>query len=282
MRHKRISGELNENQDNARRNLHKRLVMKPENLKILLDDLHKQKLTPIQAFAKLEKLPYEDMGFAKVDHHRELRSGMPEVIYCQGKTVVQIKKIIQSMNRAGNSILATKLNKDVFRKIKNSLPKFSKYNETAQTLVIDKNKSKKKSGKIVIISAGTSDIPIAEEASVTAQLLGSKTETLFDVGVAGIHRLFNNLECIRKARVVIVVAGMEGALASVVGGLVDKPLIAVPTSIGYGTSFGGVSALLSMLNSCSPGVAVVNIDNGFGAGSMAHRINIVGDPILIE
>jgi len=256
--------------------------MKPENLKILLDDLHKQKLTPIQAFAKLEKLPYEDMGFAKVDHHRELRSGMPEVIYCQGKTVVQIKKIIQSMNRAGNSILATKLNKDVFRKIKNSLPKFSKYNETAQTLVIDKNKSKKKSGKIVIISAGTSDIPIAEEASVTAQLLGSKTETLFDVGVAGIHRLFNNLECIRKARVVIVVAGMEGALASVVGGLVDKPLIAVPTSIGYGTSFGGVSALLSMLNSCSPGVAVVNIDNGFGAGSMAHRINIVGDPILIE
>jgi hypothetical protein len=256
--------------------------MKSENLKILLDDLHKQKLTPIQAFAKLEKLPYEDMGFAKVDHHRELRSGMPEVIYCQGKTVVQIKKIIQSMNRAGNSILATKLNKDVFRKIKNSLPKFSKYNETAQTLVIDKNKSKKKSGKIVIISAGTSDIPIAEEASVTAQLLGSKTETLFDVGVAGIHRLFNNLECIRKARVVIVVAGMEGALASVVGGLVDKPLIAVPTSIGYGTSFGGVSALLSMLNSCSPGVAVVNIDNGFGAGSMAHRINIVGDPILIE
>ncbi len=256
--------------------------MKPENLKILLDDLHKQKLTPIQAIAKLKNLPYEDMGFAKVDHHRELRSGMPEVIYCQGKTVVQIKKIIQSMNRAGNSILATKLNKDVFRKIKNSLPKFSKYNETAQTLVIDKNKSKKKSGKIVIISAGTSDIPIAEEASVTAQLLGSKTETLFDVGVAGIHRLFNNLECIRKARVVIVVAGMEGALASVVGGLVDKPLIAVPTSIGYGTSFGGVSALLSMLNSCSPGVAVVNIDNGFGAGSMAHRINIVGDPILIE
>ncbi len=256
--------------------------MKPENLKILLDDLHKQKLTPIQAIAKLENLPYEDMGFAKVDHHRELRSGMPEVIYCQGKTVIQIKKIIQSMNRAGNSILATKLNKDVFRKIKNSLPKFSKYNETARTLVIDKNKSKKKSGKIIIISAGTSDIPIAEEASVTAQLLGSKTETLFDVGVAGIHRLFNNLERIRKARVVIVVAGMEGALASVVGGLVDKPLIAVPTSIGYGSSFGGVSALLSMLNSCSPGIAVVNIDNGFGAGSMAHRINIVGDPILIE
>ena len=135
---------------------------------------------------------------------------------------------------------------------------------------------------ITIISAGTSDIPIAEEASVTAQLLGSNTETLFDVGVAGIHRLFNNLEQIRKARVIIVVAGMEGALASVVGGLVDKPLIAVPTSIGYGTSFGGVSALLTMLNSCSPGIAVVNIDNGFGAGSMAHRINILGDAIETE
>jgi pyridinium-3,5-biscarboxylic acid mononucleotide synthase len=256
--------------------------MNPENLKKMLDDLHKQKLTPQQAMKKLETLPYENLEFAKVDHHRGLRSGMPEVIYCQGKTVAQIKKIIQSMNRAGNSILATKLGKDIFRKLKPSLPKLFQYNEIAQTLVIDKNKSRKKSGLITIISAGTSDIPIAEEASVTAQILGSKTETLFDVGVAGIHRLFNSLEQIRKARVVIVVAGMEGALASVVGGLVDKPLIAVPTSIGYGTSFGGVSALLTMLNSCSPGIAVVNIDNGFGAGSMAHRINILGSSIETE
>jgi len=251
--------------------------MNPDDLKKLLQDLHKQKLTPQQAMKKLETLPFENLDFAKVDHHRELRSGMPEVIYCPGKTVAQIKKIIQSMNRAGNSILATKLSKENFQKLKPSLPKTYEYNEAAQTLVIEKNKPRKKSGLITIISAGTSDIPIAEEASVTARLLGSKTETLFDVGVAGIHRLFNNLEQIRKARVVIVVAGMEGALASVVGGLVDKPIIAVPTSVGYGTSFGGVAALLTMLNSCATGIAVVNIDNGFGAGCMAHRINILGE-----
>ena len=256
--------------------------MNRRDLKKILDDLHHQIITPQQAIKKLETLPYENLEFARVDHHRDLRIGMPEVIYCQGKTVVQIKKIIQSMNRAGHSVLATKLSKDSFRKLKPSLPKFSEYNEMAQTLVIEKNKQRKRSGLIIIISAGTSDIPIAEEASVTAQLLGSKTETLFDVGVAGIHRLLDNLEQIRKARVVIVVAGMEGALASVVGGLVDKPIIAVPTSIGYGTSFGGVSALLTMLNSCAPGIAVVNIDNGFGAGSMAHRINILGDLIGTE
>ena len=256
--------------------------MDPRDLKKLLDDLHQQKLTPQQAIKKLKTLPYENLGFAKVDHHRGLRSGMPEVIYCQGKMVVQIKKIIQSMNRAGHSVLATKLCKDSFRKLKPSLPKNSKYNELAQTLVIEKNKHRKKSGLITIISAGTSDIPIAEEASVTAQLLGSKVETLFDVGVAGIHRLLDNLEQVHEARVVIVVAGMEGALASVVGGLVDKPIIAVPTSIGYGASFGGVSALLTMLNSCAPGIAVVNIDNGFGAGSMAHRINLLGDSTETE
>ncbi len=249
-----------------------------KDLEKLLHDLHEQKLTPQQAIKKLEILPYENLGFARVDHHRGLRNGMPEVIYCQGKTPIQIKKIIQSMTRAGHSVLATKLSKEIFRKLKPSLPQGAKYNETAQTLVIEKAKSKKKIGSIIIISAGTSDIPIVEEASITAQLLGSKTETLFDVGVAGIHRLFDNLERIRKARVVIVVAGMEGALASVVGGLVDKPIIAVPTSIGYGTSFGGIAALLTMLNSCATGIAVVNIDNGFGAGCMAHRINILGEP----
>lgn len=251
--------------------------MNPEDLKQILNRLHDQKLTPEQAMKKLETLPYEDLQFAKVDHHRGLRSGMPEVIYCQGKTAVQIKKIIQSMNRAGHSILATKLSKECYARLKPSLPKTSKYNLLAQTLVIEKNKTKVKSGLITIISAGTSDIPVAEEASVTAQILGSKTETIYDVGVAGIHRLIDNLEQIRKARVVIVVAGMEGALASVVGGLLDKPIIAVPTSIGYGASFGGISALLTMLNSCATGIAVVNIDNGFGAGCMAHRINILGD-----
>ncbi|MZH02285.1 MAG: nickel pincer cofactor biosynthesis protein LarB [Nitrospinae bacterium] len=251
--------------------------MNPKDLQKLLNDLHDQKLDPQQAMKKLEILPFENLDFAKVDHHRGMRSGMPEVIYCQGKSVPQIKKIIHSMDHAGNSILATRLSKENFGKLKSFLPKKADYNETAQTLVIEKNKRKKRSGLISIITAGTSDIPIAEEASVTARALGSETETLFDVGVAGIHRLFNNLEQIRKARVVIVVAGMEGALASVVGGLVDQPVIAVPTSIGYGTSFGGVSALLTMLNSCATGIAVVNIDNGFGAGCMAHRINILGE-----
>ncbi len=256
--------------------------MNPKILKKLLEDLHQQKITPQNAIKKLKTLPYENLDFAKIDHHRGLRNGMPEVIYCRGKTVAQIKKIIQAMTRSGQPVLATKLSRDDFRKLKPSLPKNAKYNEAAQILVLEKGKPAPKSGLITIISAGTSDIPIAEEASITAQLLGSKTETLFDVGVAGIHRLFNNLEQIRKARVVIVVAGMEGALASVVGGLVDKPIIAVPTSIGYGASFGGISALLTMLNSCSPGIAVVNIDNGFGAGSMAHRINILADQTETE
>jgi pyridinium-3,5-biscarboxylic acid mononucleotide synthase len=250
--------------------------MNTQDLEKLLIKLHDQKLTPQQAMKKLETLPFENLDFAKIDHHRGLRNGIPEVIYCQGKTVPHIKKIIQSMNRKGHSILATRLNKETFRKLKPSLPKVSKYNETAQILIVEKNKKKKRSGLISVITAGTSDIPIAEEASVTARALGSETETLFDVGVAGIHRLFNNLDQIRKARVVIVVAGMEGALASVVGGLIDKPIIAVPTSIGYGASFGGVSALLTMLNSCATGIAVVNIDNGFGAGCIAHRINILG------
>jgi len=252
--------------------------MNPKDLEKILSNLHNQKLTPQQAMKKLETLPFENLGFAKIDHHRGLRSGMPEVIYCQGKTATQIKKIIQSMDRVGHSILATKLSREIFRKLKKFLPGTFEYNETAQTLVIEKNKPKKRTGLITIITAGTSDIPIAEEASVTAQALGSRTETIFDVGVAGIHRLLNNLEKIREARVIIVVAGMEGALASVVGGLVDRPIIAVPTSIGYGTSFGGIAALLTMLNSCATGIAVVNIDNGFGAGCMAHRINILGEP----
>ena len=251
--------------------------MNPKDLKSLLEALHNQKITPRQAMKQLENLPYQDLGFAKVDHHRSLRNGMPEVIFCQGKTIFQIKKIIQSMGRAGNSILATKLSKENYKKLKPFLPKGFKYNENGKILSLDKSRSDKK-GLVAVISAGTSDMPIAEEASITAQLLGSRTETHLDVGVAGIHRLFDKLEQIQKARVVIVVAGMEGALASVIGGLVSQPIIAVPTSIGYGASFHGISALLTMLNSCSPGISVVNIDNGFGAGSIAHRINIIAAP----
>jgi pyridinium-3,5-biscarboxylic acid mononucleotide synthase len=250
--------------------------MNANELKKLLTDLSKNKLSPADAMKQLQNLPYENIDFAKIDHHRELRNGSPEVIYCPGKTVLQIKKIIQSLQKADSNILATKLTGDAFKKLKTSLPKNAEYNEQGQILAI-RNKKPQNKGLITIITAGTSDIPIAEEAAATARLMGSRVETIFDVGVAGLHRLLDNMEQINKARVLIVVAGMEGALASVVGGLVSQPIIAVPTSIGYGASFGGISALLTMLNSCATGIAVVNIDNGFGAGCMAHRINLLGE-----
>ena len=251
--------------------------MNQNELKKLLIDLSKNKLSPSDAMKKLQKLPYENIDFAKIDHHRELRNGSPEVIFCPGKSVSQIKKIIQSLRKAGSNILATKLTADVYKKIKTSLPKNAEYNVMGQILAIRNKNPVQSKGLITIITAGTSDIPIAEEAAATAQLMGSRVETIFDVGVAGLHRLLDNIEQINKARVLIVVAGMEGALASVVGGLVSQPIIAVPTSIGYGASFGGISALLTMLNSCASGIAVVNIDNGFGAGCMAHRINLLGE-----
>jgi pyridinium-3,5-biscarboxylic acid mononucleotide synthase len=250
--------------------------MNQNELKKLLTDLSKNKLSPAAAMKQLQNLPYENIDFAKIDHHRELRNGSPEVIFCPGKSVPQIKKIIQSLRKANSNILATKLTGDAYKKLKTSLPKNAEYNEQGQTLAIRNKKSQSK-GLITIITAGTSDIPIAEEAAATARLMGSRVETIFDVGVAGLHRLLDNMEQMNKARVLIVVAGMEGALASVVGGLVSQPIIAVPTSIGYGASFGGLSALLTMLNSCATGIAVVNIDNGFGAGCMAHRINLLGE-----
>ena len=251
--------------------------MNQNELKKLLTDLSANKLSPTDAMKQLQNLPYENIDFAKIDHHRELRNGSPEVIYCPGKTVPQIKKIIQSLQKADSNILATKLTGDAFKKLKTSLPKNAEYNQQGQTLSIRNKKPLKSKGLVTIITAGTSDIPIAEEAAATARLMGSRVETIFDVGVAGLHRLLDNMEQINKARVLIVVAGMEGALASVVGGLVSQPIIAVPTSIGYGASFGGLSALLTMLNSCATGIAVVNIDNGFGAGCMAHRINLLGE-----
>ena len=251
--------------------------MNQSELKKLLSDLSKNKLSPSDAMKQLHNLPYENIDFAKIDHHRELRNGSPEVIYCPGKTVPQIKKIIQSLRKADSNILATKLTGDAYKKLKASLPKNAEYNEQGQTLAIRNTKSVQNKGLITIITAGTADIPVAEEATATARLMGSRVETIFDVGVAGLHRLLDNMEQINKARVLIIVAGMEGALASVVGGLVSQPIVAVPTSIGYGASFGGISALLTMLNSCATGIAVVNIDNGFGAGCMAHRINLLGE-----
>ncbi|MBV51536.1 MAG: 1-(5-phosphoribosyl)-5-amino-4-imidazole-carboxylate carboxylase [Nitrospinae bacterium] len=246
-------------------------------LQKLLRDLYNHKIDPKQAADLLSTLPYENLDFAKVDHHRSLRSGLAEVIYGQGKTSDQVISIIKSLHKAGNDILTTKLDSEVYKQIKKKLPAGAVYNESSRTLIIQKAKKKKKMGHITLVSAGTSDIPIAEEAQITAELFGSRVETIFDVGVAGIHRLLDKVDGLRQARVVIVVAGMDGALAGVVGGLVSCPVIAVPTSVGYGASFGGVAALLTMLNSCATGVATVNIDNGFGAGCIAHKINLLGE-----
>ena len=254
--------------------------MNQNDLKFILNNLYKNKLSPEDALKQLKSFSYENMGFAKIDHNREVRSGIPEVIYSKGKSITQIKKIIASLSKAKSDILATKLSADAYKSLKPSLPKKAIYNKQGQILIIRNKKLIAKKGLITIVTAGTSDIPIAQEAVTTADLLGSRVETIFDVGVAGLHRLLDNIKKIEKARVIIVVAGMEGALASVVGGLVSQPIIAVPTSVGYGTSFGGVSALLTMLNSCATGMAVVNIDNGFGAGCMAHRINLLGEETL--
>ncbi len=216
---------------------------------------------------------YEDLGFAKVDHHRIKRKGFPEVIYGQGKTPTQIAKIAKSIFNKKHNVLVTRTDKKAFQAVKKVLKKAKYYGE-ARIIAVRRTgeKESRRAGVISIVTAGTADLPVAEEAAVTAEFLGLKVERFFDVGVAGIHRLIKSLDKIRKAKVIIVVAGMEGALPSVVGGLVDKPVIAVPTSIGYGASFKGLSALLTMMNSCAPGIAVVNIDNGFGAAVMAYTI----------
>lgn len=221
---------------------------------------------------KLRELPFTDLGYAKIDNHRELRVGYPEVIYCAGKTKAQIKGIVEVMLNKQCNILGTRATKEMYEAVKEICPE-AVYNELGRIFTVTKKKEKLTDTYIAVVTAGTSDLPVAEEAAVTAELFGNKVVKVIDVGVAGIHRLFDKLEVIRNAKVIIVAAGMEGALASVVGGLVDKPIIAVPTSVGYGANFNGLSALLSMLNSCSSGVSVVNIDNGFGAGYLASMIN---------
>jgi NCAIR mutase (PurE)-related proteins len=220
----------------------------------------------------LEELPYKDLGFAKIDNERELRVGYPEVIYCAGKTVEQVVKIVQYMLTRKNNILATRASEEMYLAVREICPR-ARYNTLGRTITVRMKEDRRTDSYIAIVSAGTSDLPVVEEAAETAEIFGNRVERVVDVGVAGIHRLFARLDVIRGAKVVIVVAGMEGALASVVGGLVDKPVIAVPTSVGYGANFGGLSALLSMLNSCSSGVSVVNIDNGFGAAYTASMIN---------
>ncbi|KAF0134446.1 MAG: NCAIR mutase-like protein [Candidatus Saganbacteria bacterium] len=219
-----------------------------------------------------QKLNYEDVGFAKIDHHRIKRKGFPETIFGQGKTPDQTAKIAEKIYSNGQDVLITRTNKESFIAVKSILQN-AEFHETAKIIAISRKKQTKKTKEsICVLSAGTADLPTAEEAAVTAEFLGNTVQRIFDVGVAGIHRLMNNLKKIKKSKVVIVVAGMEGALPSVVGGLIDRPIIAVPTSVGYGSSFKGLAALLTMLNSCAPGIAVVNIDNGYGAAVMAHLI----------
>tara|TARA_B100000686_G_scaffold310922_1_gene354101 strand:- start:1746 stop:2516 length:771 start_codon:yes stop_codon:yes gene_type:complete len=249
--------------------------MNPKLLKKLLRDLASGKTDPQSAFEKIKNLPYENLGFARVDHHRSLRAGAAETIFCAGKSSDQIIKIVTKIYNANNDVLGTRLEKKIFKEIEKQLPGKTEYHSLARVLTVRRNKKLKPSGRILVATAGTSDIPIAEEAAITAEFFGSRVERVFDIGVAGIHRLFDQLNKLRRAQVLITVAGMDGALPSVIGGLVDKPVIAVPTSIGYGASFEGLAALLTMLNSCAPGVAVVNIDNGFGAGTLAHKINHV-------
>ena len=250
--------------------------MNKDSLEQLLSDVRAGKVDVKDAMTTLRHLPFEDIEFAVVDHHRHLRQGAPEVIYCEGKTVPQVRAIAQKMIEHGSDVLATRANKDVYKSLK-ALDKRADYNEAARTVVIEHKKKKPTEGTVLVVTAGTTDIPVGEEAAVTARAMGSQVETMFDVGVSGIHRLFSRKDTLYSARVIVVVAGMDGALPSVVGGLVDKPVIAVPTSVGYGASFGGIAALLTMLNSCAPGIAVVNIDNGFGAGCMAHKINMMGE-----
>jgi NCAIR mutase (PurE)-related protein len=246
--------------------------MTPQQVLELLEKVREGKVTPEQGLDRLKNLPFEDLGFARVDHHRALRQGFPEVIFAPGKKPEQVVAIVKSLLRQKSNVLVTRTNQETFDKVR-KLTKKAQFHEAARAISVVQDTKVYGDGTIYIVCAGTSDIPVAEEAALTARIMGNRVETTFDVGVAGIHRLLNIREALTQASVVVVVAGMEGALASVVGGLLSVPVIAVPTSIGYGSSFGGLSSLLAMLNSCSSNVVVVNIDNGFGAGYVASLIN---------
>ena len=242
-------------------------------LRELLDGVKNNRIDIDIAMEKLKNLPYEDLGYANIDHHREVRTGYPEVIYCECKSDDQILGIVDKMTQKNSNILGTRCRKETYEKINQIYPN-AEYDQLSKILKIQNHPIENiGKGKIVVVTGGTSDIPVADEAYHTAIFLGNTAERVYDVGVAGIHRLLSKKHIIDSARVIIVVAGMEGALPSVVGGLVDVPIIAVPTSVGYGANFGGLSALLTMLNSCASGISVVNIDNGFGAGYLASMIN---------
>jgi hypothetical protein len=227
-----------------------------------------------EALHNLKTLPYEDLGFAKPDHHRGLRKGFPEVVFCQGKTVEQVAAIVERLCARSNNVLATRAGREVFEAVR-AVCADARYSEPGRVITISRGEPLPRKGNILVMSAGTADLPVAEEAAVTAEVMGNHVRRCYDVGVAGIHRLLDQREPMEWSDVIIVVAGMEGALASVVGGLADRPVVAVPTSVGYGASFNGLAALLGMLNSCASGVGVVNIDNGFGAAALADAVTRV-------
>ncbi len=246
--------------------------MKRENILALLEKIREGQLTPAQGVKRLEHMPFEDLGFARVDHHRTLRQGFPEVIFGLGKKPEHVAAIVKRLLPHKSNVLVTRCSREAYRRVRRLTPK-ARYHESAQALSIVQDSTINGEGTIHVVCAGTSDIRVAEEAALTARVMGNVVETTFDAGVAGIHRLLSARESLVRARVIIAVAGMEGALPSVVGGLVSVPVIAVPSSIGYGSSFGGLTALLAMLNSCASNVTVMNIDNGFGAGYVASLIN---------
>ena len=246
--------------------------MNAKEVEKLLKDVKKGETSIEDALEILKNFPYTDLGFARIDHHREMRTGYPEIIYCAGKSVEQVREIFRVMSEKESNVIGTRANNEMYEAVRSILTD-AVYYPVARIISLQKKKPKVPESRIAIITAGTSDMPVAEEAAVTAELLGNNVLKIYDAGVAGIHRLVDKLPEIRNCRVIIVIAGMEGALASVVGGLVDKPVIAVPTSVGYGANFGGISALLAMLTSFATGGTVVNIDNGFGAGFAASMIN---------
>ena len=246
--------------------------MNPEQIRELLGRVSSGELDVEAAMDRLRLLPYEEIGFAKVDHHRHLRKGFPEVVLCQGKTAEQVAEIVQRLLPPAGVVLATRAGEDVFAAVQKVTGK-ARYHPLPKLIVVGDMPEVTVEDPVLVVTAGTADIPVAEEASVTAEAMGNRVERLYDVGVAGLHRLLDHSKELLESNVIVVVAGMEGALASIVSGMVDKPVIAVPTSVGYGASFQGLAALLGMLNTCAPGLAVVNIDNGFGAGYMAGLIN---------
>ncbi len=246
--------------------------MNPEQLQQLLRGVQSGDVGIEEALTQLRLLPYEDIGFAKLDHHRWLRKGFPEVVLCRGKTVKQVVDIVEHLALAGSTVLATKATPEMSTAVQDVVPE-ARFYELPGMIVVNGVVDRKNPGFVLVVTAGTADIPVAEEAVVTSEVMGNRVERLYDVGVAGLHRLLDHKSLLLEANVIVAVAGMEGALASVISGMVGRPIMAVPTSVGYGASFEGLAALLGMLNTCAPGVAVVNIDNGFGAGYLASLIN---------